>query len=104
MSGHFLLPNGIASSFDPDDLEYLRVKRVFEFPEARIRDALVRAYCHYVHPFFPILDIDDFLPKHESAALDRIGAQTLWSVYISACNVSSEGLILVLIYNILIHF
>lgn len=88
MSGHFLLPNGIVSSFDPDDLEYLRLKGAFVFPEVRVRDALVRAYFHYVHPFFPIIDIQEFLPKHEDAALDRIGAQLLWSVYLSACNVS----------------
>lgn len=87
-SGHFLLPNGIVSSLDPEDLGYLRLKGAFVFPEARIRDELVRTYFHYVHPFFPIVDVQDFLPNHESAALDRISAHLLWSMYLAASNVS----------------
>ncbi|CAH0056177.1 unnamed protein product [Clonostachys solani] len=89
-SGHFLLPNGIFASLDPIDQEYLRRKGVFMFPEARVRDSLVRAYFHYVHPFFPIVDIQDFLPKHESAALDKISAHLLWSMYLAACNFLGE--------------
>lgn len=89
-SGHFLLPNGIVTSLDPEDQEYLRRKGAFVFPEARVRDSLVRAYFHYVHPFFPIIDVQDFLPKHESATLDRVSAHLLWSMYLAACNVSSK--------------
>lgn len=89
-SGHFLLPNGIVASLDPEDQEYLRRKGAFVFPEARVRDSLVRAYFHYVHPFFPIIDVQDFLHKHESATLDRVSAHLLWSMYLAACNVSSK--------------
>ncbi|KFY08332.1 hypothetical protein V492_06324 [Pseudogymnoascus sp. VKM F-4246] len=85
-SGHFLLPNGIVSSLDPEDLDYLRLKGAFVFPEGQIRDELVRTYFHYVHPFFPIVDVQDFLSNHESAALDRISAHLLWSMYLAASN------------------
>lgn len=88
-SGHFLLPNGIFASLDLEDQEYLRRKGAFVFPESRVRESLVRAYFHYVHPFFPIVDIQDFLPKHESGALDKISTHLLWSMYLAACNVSS---------------
>ncbi|KAK2670487.1 hypothetical protein RAB80_012909 [Fusarium oxysporum f. sp. vasinfectum] len=92
-SGHFLLPNGIVASLDPEDQEYLRRKGAFVFPEARIRDSLVRAYFHYVHPFFPIIDVQDFLPKHESATLDRVSAHLLWSMYLAACNFLVEDVV-----------
>ncbi|KFZ17829.1 hypothetical protein V501_01538 [Pseudogymnoascus sp. VKM F-4519 (FW-2642)] len=92
-SGHFLLPNGIVSSLDPEDLGYLRLKGAFVFPEARIRDELVRTYFHYVHPFFPIVDVQDFLPNHESAALDRISAHLLWSMYLAASNFLEEDVV-----------
>ncbi|KAF5256013.1 hypothetical protein FOXYS1_13536 [Fusarium oxysporum] len=92
-SGHFLLPNGIVTSLDPEDQEYLRRKGAFVFPEARVRDSLVRAYFHYVHPFFPIIDVQDFLPKHESATLDRVSAHLLWSMYLAACNFLVEDVV-----------
>ncbi|KAH6867801.1 putative Zn(II)2Cys6 transcription factor [Thelonectria olida] len=92
-SGHFLLPNGIVSSLDPEDIGYLRLKGAFMFPEAGIRDDLVRTYFHYVHPFFPILDAQDFLSKHESGALDRIGAHLLWSMYLASCNFLEEDVV-----------
>ena len=76
-SGHYLLPIGIVSSFDSDGLEYLRVKGMFVFPEARVRESLARSYFHYVHPLFPNVDSNDFLSKHEDGALDRIGAPLL---------------------------
>ncbi|KAJ9418958.1 fungal-specific transcription factor domain-containing protein [Fusarium oxysporum] len=92
-SGHFLLPNGIVASLDPEDQEYLRRKGAFVFPEARVRDSLVRAYFHYVHPFFPIIDVQDFLHKHESATLDRVSAHLLWSMYLAACNFLVEDVV-----------
>ena len=64
------------------------MKGAFVFPETRIRENLVRTYFHYIHPFFPIIDVQDFLPKHENGALDKIGAHLLWSVYLAASNVS----------------
>lgn len=87
-SGHFLLPNGIVSCLNYEDLDYLRRKGAFAFPEARVRDHLVRTYFHYIHTFFPILDVQDFLSQYGSAALDKIGPHLLWSVYLAACNVS----------------
>ncbi|KAH7012816.1 putative Zn(II)2Cys6 transcription factor [Ilyonectria destructans] len=92
-SGHFLLPNGIVSLLDPDDLEYLQRKGVFAFPEPQVRDDLVRTYFHYVHPFLPILDAQDFLSQHESAALDKIGPHLLWSMYLAACNFVEEDVV-----------
>uniref|UniRef100_A0A0B7KNF3 Xylanolytic transcriptional activator regulatory domain-containing protein n=1 Tax=Bionectria ochroleuca TaxID=29856 RepID=A0A0B7KNF3_BIOOC len=92
-SGHYLLPNGIFASLDPEDQEYLRRKGVFVFPEARVRENLVQAYFHYVHPFFPIVDIQDFLPKHESGALDKISTHLLWSMYLAACNFLEEDVV-----------
>ncbi|CAG9989417.1 unnamed protein product [Clonostachys byssicola] len=92
-SGHFLLPNGIFASLDPEDQEYLQRKGAFVFPEARIRESLVRAYFHYVHPFFPIVDIHDFLPNHESGTLEKISTHLLWSMYLAACNFLEEDVV-----------
>ena len=44
-----------------DDLEYLQKKGVFVIPEAGLRNELLRTYVQYVHPYAPVLDLEEFL-------------------------------------------
>nr|KAK5448417.1 hypothetical protein LTR18_001505 [Exophiala xenobiotica] len=45
----------------PEDLEYLQRKGAFIIPEPGLRNELLRCYVQYVHPYLPLLDLQDFL-------------------------------------------
>jgi len=51
------LPNRILA----EDLEYLQKKGAFLIPETSLRNELLRCYVQYVHPYLPLLELDDFL-------------------------------------------
>lgn len=86
-SGHFLLPRAKVHCLAEEEISYLRLKGVFLFPEPPICDDLVRAYFHYVHPFFPIIEAVPFLTTYESAKRDELGIHLLWSVFLAATHV-----------------
>ncbi|KAK6371638.1 hypothetical protein LTS17_008890 [Exophiala oligosperma] len=44
-----------------EDLEYLQRKGAFIIPEPGLRNELLRCYVQYVHPFLPLLDLQEFL-------------------------------------------
>ncbi|OAG41158.1 hypothetical protein AYO21_04538 [Fonsecaea monophora] len=48
-----------------EDLEYLQKKGAFLIPETGFRNELLRCYVQYVHPFLPIVDLQDFLTAIE---------------------------------------
>lgn len=51
----------VSESIASEDLQYLRTKGAFDIPEPKQRDQLLRAYALYVHPFTPMLDLEDTL-------------------------------------------
>ncbi|KIW19593.1 hypothetical protein PV08_00166 [Exophiala spinifera] len=44
-----------------EDLEYLQRKGAFIIPEPGLRNELLRCYVQYVHPYLPLLDLQEFL-------------------------------------------
>ncbi|RBA14400.1 cutinase transcription factor 1 beta [Fusarium proliferatum] len=44
-----------------EDIAYLKSRGAFTIPPAQIRNALLRSYFTYVHPFMPVIDMDEFL-------------------------------------------
>ncbi|CRG87289.1 Cutinase transcription factor 1 alpha [Talaromyces islandicus] len=92
-SGHFPLPRAKVHCLAEEELSYLRLKGVFWFPETPICDALVRAYFHYVHPFFPIIDVGSFLTTYESAKPDELGIHLLWSVFLAATHFLDDDVV-----------
>jgi hypothetical protein len=57
-------------------------------PPHPLREALVKAYFHYAHPFEPVLDPEDFLDKYSKGHLSLL---LLWSVFMCAASVSFHG-------------
>lgn len=55
----FLEP--IPSHLPPEDVEYLHKKGCFEIPAPKFRDAILRCYAEFVHPYTPLLDLARFL-------------------------------------------
>jgi hypothetical protein len=45
----------------PEDVTFLRTKGVFNVPERKLRNVLLRSYVDYVHPFLPVLDLEEYL-------------------------------------------
>lgn len=43
-----------------EDCKYLHEQGVFNVPDARIRNELLRNYIQYVHPALPVLNLEDF--------------------------------------------
>ncbi|KIW64803.1 hypothetical protein PV04_09712 [Phialophora macrospora] len=61
---HWMLPNYIAPiprSISEEDLQYLNNKGAFDIPDTQSRDQLLRAYARWVHPFAPMLDLEQTL-------------------------------------------
>ncbi|EXJ80738.1 hypothetical protein A1O3_07022 [Capronia epimyces CBS 606.96] len=44
-----------------EDFEYLHKKGAFIIPDAGFRNELLRCYVQYVHPYLPLIDLQDFL-------------------------------------------
>ncbi|KAE8552807.1 hypothetical protein EYB25_004186 [Talaromyces marneffei] len=58
------LPNYIRrlpQRLQTEDLNYLQAKGALTIPGRALRDELLKAYIHYVHPYMPLLDLEEFL-------------------------------------------
>ena len=44
-----------------EDIAYLREKKALSIPSFEFRNALLRSYVEWVHPYCPVLDLDHFL-------------------------------------------
>ncbi|KAI8288927.1 Cutinase transcription factor 1 beta [Colletotrichum sp. SAR11_240] len=74
----------------PEDVNYLRSKGAFTLPPARVREAMIRCYFHYVHPFAPIVDANEFITEYEKG---RKSLLLLWSMFIAAASFVDENLL-----------
>ncbi len=61
---HWMLPNYITpipKCIANEDLQYLNSRGTFDIPDRKERDQLLRAYASWVHPFAPMLDLEQTL-------------------------------------------
>lgn len=61
---NYSLPNYIRrlpQRLQSDDLDYLASKGALTIPDRKLRDELLKAYIYYVHPYMPLLDLEEFL-------------------------------------------
>ncbi|KZL79297.1 fungal specific transcription [Colletotrichum incanum] len=85
-TGHFLVTSMASSNLDPDASQFLKSRGVFDLPPPEVCKQLVRIYCDYVHPFFPVLDTISFLNTLEKNELEKLSLHLLWSVFLAAAN------------------
>jgi hypothetical protein len=52
----FLTP--APSYLSEDDIDYLHRKGALCIPDQELRDALIESYVHFIHPCYPIIDLD----------------------------------------------
>jgi len=43
------------------DIDYLFAKGALSLPEIPVRNALLRAYLEFVHPYMPLIEVQEFL-------------------------------------------
>ncbi|KAL2366301.1 hypothetical protein RJZ56_000758 [Blastomyces dermatitidis] len=58
------LPNFIRplpAKFQSDDIAYLEAKGALTIPSEGLRNELMKSYLQFVHPYMPLLELDDFL-------------------------------------------
>ncbi|KAF4773737.1 cutinase transcription factor 1 beta [Colletotrichum scovillei] len=87
---HFLVPMPSIKALSPEDVNYLRMKGAFTLHPPHIREAMIRCYFHYVHPFAPILDASEFITEYEKG---RKSLLLLWSMFIAAASFVDESLL-----------
>ncbi|KPM45592.1 hypothetical protein AK830_g929 [Neonectria ditissima] len=87
---HFFVPMPSIESMQPEDVDYLRSKGVFSLPPQHIRETLIRAYFHHVHPFAPILAANDFIPKYEKG---QVSLLLLWSMFLASASFVEDSLL-----------
>ena len=73
----------------PEEIEYLRFKGCFSLPPQSLREALIKAYFHYAHPFEPVLDPQDFFNKYSKGHLSLL---LLWNIFMCAASVGFGGI------------
>jgi hypothetical protein len=84
MSNHAFVSLPSLESLLPEEIEYLRFKGCFSLPPHSLREILIKAYFHYVHPFEPVLDPEDFFNKYSKGHLSLL---LLWNVFMCAASV-----------------
>ena len=86
---HFMVPRAAAmSALLSEDLTALNAKGCFSLPSEEVRERLLQCYCHYVHPFLPIIDLSKFLHQYESGGPRKVNLLLLWSMFFASTNVS----------------
>lgn len=63
-SANGLLPDyirGLPPRLQKEDVDYLMTKGALTIPDITLRNELLKSYLHYVHPYMPILEMEEFL-------------------------------------------
>ncbi|KIV83832.1 hypothetical protein PV11_05821 [Exophiala sideris] len=55
----------IPMTIPAEDIEYLQRKGAFTVPKTNLRNQWLHSYVQFVHPFLPIIDLEDFLTAIE---------------------------------------
>ncbi|KAJ5538479.1 fungal-specific transcription factor domain-containing protein [Penicillium frequentans] len=85
----FLTPT-VVTELSDEDRDFLAKKGVYSLPKSETCDALVAAYCLYVHPIVPAIEVDDLLVHHRAGKLHEYNLCLLWSIFSAAANFISN--------------
>ncbi|KAH7080110.1 putative Zn(II)2Cys6 transcription factor [Paraphoma chrysanthemicola] len=89
-SGHVLVPQTCPSNIDPETLDYLRLKGVFDLPSKRATEMMMQAYFSYVHPFFPVIEAKSLIEQLEDQR-HKLSIHLLWSLFLAAANFADDA-------------
>ena len=89
-SGHFIVAALNSNNIDSDTLDYLKRRGCIDLPTLDIQQALIQAYFHYVHPFFPVIHASSFVISINRPAQKEASLHLLWSVFLAPANVKTD--------------
>ncbi|KAH7357360.1 putative Zn(II)2Cys6 transcription factor [Pyrenochaeta sp. MPI-SDFR-AT-0127] len=89
-SGHLLVPRIRPPNVDSETLNYLQLRGVFDLPNQNACEMLIRAYFHYVHPFFPVVDAKSFIEQFENSR-HEMSLHLLWGMFVAAANFADDA-------------
>jgi hypothetical protein len=71
----------------PDEVSYLEKKGALTIPSHPLRNELLRAYVEFVHPYMPLLDLQEFVVALDNAEgnLGKISLILFQSVMFAGC-------------------
>ena len=82
------VPNFISAlraEIDLDDLIHLRMKGALSLPQPPLQIELLRKYVQYVHPFLPLLDLEDLLqPVYDNGNSTQVSLLLFQAVMFAA--------------------
>ncbi|KAJ9614614.1 hypothetical protein H2200_002751 [Cladophialophora chaetospira] len=87
----------LRTGLDEDMLWLLRKKKALSVPPQPLRDHLLRAYVQYVHPFLPLLDLEDLMQAFEMKGEARISLVLFQAImfagtaFVDMVHLESEG-------------
>ncbi|KAF7546560.1 hypothetical protein G7Z17_g8355 [Cylindrodendrum hubeiense] len=93
-NSHFFVPMPSIESMQPEDVDYLRSKGIFSLPPQHMREALIHSYFHHIHPFAPVLDAANFIPKYEKG---RVSLLLLWSIFLAAASFIDDSIATIIV-------
>lgn len=73
-----------SAQFDADDIHFLQKKGAFIIPAPELRNELLRCYVHFVHPYLPVVDLDELLSAIERNQPDLTVSLLLFQAVIFA--------------------
>jgi hypothetical protein len=71
-------------TLDPGILSFLHWRGALSVPQGAFRESLLRAYICYVHPYLPLLDLEEFLSAIEDDGKSRTVSLTLFQAVMFA--------------------
>jgi hypothetical protein len=65
-----------------EDVAFLKLKGVLSCPSNQFRDALINAYVSWVHPFCPVIDLQEFFVQilHTDGSCGRVSLLVLQAI------------------------
>jgi hypothetical protein len=64
----------------PDELDFLESRGALTIPDRPVRDELLFSFLHYVNPFLPVLDVQEFLSAIEGESGSQVSLILLQAV------------------------
>jgi hypothetical protein len=77
----------LGNDIDSADLAYLQAKGVFELPTTEVCDRLIKGFMSHIHPWYPVVDVSEFLSRYKSDVPSQSDLMLLWSVLLAGIEV-----------------
>lgn len=76
----------VHTGFESENIGFLASRGALAIPEARVRDELIAAFVIYVHPYMPVLDLQEFFDAiHQTEDSNPVSLILLQAILFAGC-------------------